>query len=251
MLRRAQNASYYQWSEANNYVFDQRGFNAFLKGLASTFLRPGDPRLQLNTIVANVTYTSSGVTVQTANNTCIRATHAITTFSLGVLQAAIASPPAAPVSFSPAFPAWKNAAIASFDMGIYTKIFLQFDLNHTTQFWDPATQFFLYASPTTRGYYPIWQSLASDGFLPDSGILFVTVVDDQSRRVERQTDAQTRADVMAVLREMFGAANVPDPVAFMYPRWGQTEWAFGSYSNWPVGVTLEEHQNLRANLGNL
>lgn len=28
-------------------------------------------------------------------------------------------------------------------------------------------------------------------------------------------------------------------------------WAFGSYSNWPVGVTLEKHQNLRANVDRL
>ena len=27
--------------------------------------------------------------------------------------------------------------------------------------------------------------------------------------------------------------------------------AFGSYSNWPVGMTLEKHQNLRANVGRL
>lgn len=28
-------------------------------------------------------------------------------------------------------------------------------------------------------------------------------------------------------------------------------WAFGSYSNWPVGMTLEKHQNLRANIDRL
>ena len=27
------------------------------------------------------------------------------------------------------------------------------------------------------------------------------------------------------------------------------EWARGSYSNWPPGLTLEMHQNLRANVG--
>ena len=26
---------------------------------------------------------------------------------------------------------------------------------------------------------------------------------------------------------------------------------FGSYSNWPVGMTLEKHQNLRANVNRL
>lgn len=28
-------------------------------------------------------------------------------------------------------------------------------------------------------------------------------------------------------------------------------WAYGSYSNWPVGVSLERHQNLRANVDRL
>lgn len=134
-------------------------------------------------------------------------------------------------------------------MGIYTKIFLQFD--PAEQFWDEGTQFFLYASPTTRGYYPLWQSLSGPGFIPGSGILFVTVVDEQSRTVEAQDDETTLQQVLVVLREMFGADKVPYPKAFMYPRWGQVPWAFGSYSNWPPGVTLEQHQNLRANVGAL
>lgn len=68
---------------------------------------------------------------------------------------------------------------------------------------------------------------------------------------EAQSDDDTKAQVLAVLRQMYGAEAVPDPVAFMYPRWGTTEWAFGSYSNWPTGVTIQQHQNLRANMGNL
>lgn len=28
-------------------------------------------------------------------------------------------------------------------------------------------------------------------------------------------------------------------------------WAYGSYSNWPVGMTLEKHQNMRANVERL
>ena len=78
----------------------------------------------------------------------------------------------------------------------------------------------------------------------------MTVVTPQARVVEAQGDAATRAQVLAILREMFGP-DVPEPVAFLYPRWGRTEWAFGSYANWPVGVTVQEHQNLRANVGRL
>ena len=162
--------------------------------------------------------------------------------SLGVLQNNA-------VTFSPAFPIWKQAAIASFQMGTYTKIFLQFPPSKV--FWDTSTQFFLYASPTTRGYFPVFQSLDGPGFLPGSGILFVTVVGPQSFTVEHQDDETTKAQVMAVLRQMYGAKNVPDPIAFKYPRWGMEKWAYGSYTNWPPGTTLEEHQNLRANVGGL
>jgi polyamine oxidase len=134
-------------------------------------------------------------------------------------------------------------------MGTYTKIFLQFPPDKV--FWNKDTQFFLYADPISRGYYPVWQSLDNAGFLPGLGILFVTVVDQYAYRAEAQSDDQTKAEVLAVLRKMFGARKVPDPIAFMYPRWSLLPWARGSYSNWPPGTTLEMHENLRANVGNL
>ena len=234
------NLTFYQFSDANNFVIDQRGFNTLLKGIASTFLKKNDSRLLLNTIVTDVAYSKDGVTITNADGSCISAAYAICTFSLGVLQNDA-------VTFKPALPDWKQTAIEKFQMGTYTKIFLQF--NET--FWDPNTQFFLYASPTTRGYYPVWQSLSTPGFLPGSNIIFVTVVEWESYRIEAQSDEKTKAEVMAVLREMFPDVDVPEPIAFMYPRWGLTPWTYGSYSNWPVGTTLEMHQNLRANVERL
>ncbi|KAK3170165.1 hypothetical protein OEA41_009551 [Lepraria neglecta] len=236
------NTTFYQYSDANNYVFDSRGFNAFIKGTAATFLKPNDPRLLLNTIVTNISYSDTGVTVYNQDGSCIDADYAICTFSLGVLQNDV-------VTFDPEFPSWKQMGIETFQMGTYTKVFLQFPPDQV--FWNKSTQFFLYADPVERGYYPIFQSLDGPGFLEGSGINFVTVVDQQSYRVESQDDETTKAQVMAVLRDMFGAENVPDPIAFMYPRWSLEPWAFGSYSNWPPGTTLEMHQNLRANLGRL
>jgi polyamine oxidase len=153
------------------------------------------------------------------------------------------------VSFEPEFPIWKQDSIDTFDMGTYTKIFLQFPPDKV--FWPKDTQYFLYADPAERGRYPVFQSLDAPGFLEGSGIIFVTVVHDQSYRVEGQSDEKTKDEVMAVLRDMYGADNVPDPIDFMYPRWSLEPWAYGSYSNWPWGVTLEMHQNLRANVGRL
>ncbi len=134
-------------------------------------------------------------------------------------------------------------------MGTFTKIFLQFRADQV--FWNTSTQFFLYADPEQRGYYPVWQSLDGPGFVEGSGILFVTVVDEESYLVEAQSDQQTKNEVMDVLRDMFGKNNVPDPIAFMYPRWSLEPWAYGSYSNWPPGTTLEMHEKLRANVGRL
>lgn len=241
--------TFYQWSEENNFVWDSRGFNTFIKGEASEFLDctpeydcSGDPRLLLNTIVTNITWSDTGVTVTNDDGTCISAEYAICTFSLGVLQNEV-------VTFDPPVPDWKQRAIETFQMGTYTKIFMQFPPDQV--FWDTDVQFFLYADPKERGYYPVFQSLDGPGFLPGSGILFVTVVQDQSYRAEAQEEEITKQQVLEVLRKMYGPENVPLPTAFLYPRWSLEPWTFGSYSNWPIGTTMEQHQNLRANLGRL
>ncbi|KAI1477874.1 amine oxidase [Daldinia eschscholtzii] len=234
------NLTYYQFSDENNFVWDQRGFNTFVIGEAHEFLEENDPRLLLETTVTKISYGPEGVIVQLQDGGCIEAQHAIATFSVGVLQNEV-------VEFDPPLPGWKREAIEQFQMGTYTKIFLQF--NET--FWDRNTEFFLYADDKSRGYYPVWQSLSAPGFMEDSNIIFVTVVDGQSYRVEQQSDEETKAEVMEVLRKMFPDKEIPDPIDFHYPRWSTEEWAYGSYSNWPVGMTLEKHQNLRANVDRL
>ncbi|KAF1954940.1 polyamine oxidase [Byssothecium circinans] len=234
------NLTFRQFSEANNFVTDQRGFNTWLKGVASTFLKPNDLRLRLNTTVTSISHSDTGVTVVYEDGNCVKADYAICTFSLGVLQNS-------DHLFSPKLPDWKETSIASFQMGTYTKIFLQF--NET--FWDKEKQFFLYASPTTRGYFPVWQSLSTAGFHPDSNIIFATVVGREAQRIEKQSFEATKAELLAVLVQMFPDTTIPEPTAILYPRWSTTPWSYGSYSNWPVGTTLETHENLRANVGRL
>jgi polyamine oxidase len=175
------------------------------------------------------------------DGSCISASYAICTFSLGVLQHNV-------VNFVPPFPHWKQEGVEAMQMGTFTKIFLQFPPDK--QFWESNTQFLLYADPVERGQYPVWQLLSLPGFLDKSGILVAMIVGPQSYRVESQRDEVTQAQVMAVLRRMFGD-DIPDPINFMYPRWSQEPWAYGSYSNWPPGLSIETHQNLRANLGRL
>ncbi|KAK2773604.1 N1-acetylpolyamine oxidase [Colletotrichum kahawae] len=234
------NTSFQRWKDENNLVHDARGFATFFKEEAKLFL---DERtqLKLKTIVKNITYSSESVTVYNEDGSCITADYAICTFSLGVLQKEV-------VSFSPELPRWKRTAIQSMTMGTYTKIFMQFKPEDV--FWDKNTQFFLYADPVQRGYYPYFQSLDHKDFVDGSGILFVTVVDQQSYVVEAQDFDTTKTQIMEVLRDMF-QREIPDPIDFYHHNWTREPWVYGSYSNWPPGLTLEMHQNIRANLGNL
>ncbi|KAJ4415600.1 hypothetical protein N0V82_007234 [Gnomoniopsis sp. IMI 355080] len=234
------NLTFNIYGDNDNFVIDQQGFNKWLVGESSTFLTGNDSRLLLNTTVSSIDYSDSGVTVSFSDGDCISAQYAICTFSLGVLQNDV-------VEFEPQLPRWKLEAVQQFQMGTYTKIFYQF--NET--FWPEDTQYFLYADPYKRGYYPVWQSLSTEGFMPGSNIIFATVVDDESYRIEKQTDDQTKEEGLEVLRSMFPDVDIPEPTAFMYPRWSTEPWTHGSYSNWPVGMTLEKHQNLRANVKNL
>ncbi|KAL2809270.1 amine oxidase [Aspergillus granulosus] len=234
----AENATFNYYSPDNLFVYDQRGFATIIREEAKTFLQDSDPRLHLSTEVTRIEYDDHSVTVHTNQGTCVHADYAIMTFSLGVLQKKA-------IEFVPPLPAWKQAAISSFELGTYTKIFMQFD----TPFWDEV-QYLIYADPETRGYYPEFQPLDIPGALEGSGLMVATVVNDQSYRVEAQTNEETQAEVMEVLRAMYGP-QIPDPTHLWYKRWTQTPWAYGSYSNWPPATSLQSHQNLRANVGNL
>lgn len=68
------------------------------------------------------------------DGSCISADYAVCTFSLGVLQHESA------VEFDPPLPDWKKTSIDMFNLGTYTKIFMQF----SERFWPDDTEFFLY-----------------------------------------------------------------------------------------------------------
>jgi polyamine oxidase len=212
------NTAFYQYSAENNYVLGLPWLNAIIKGQASTFLSctlgpnydcSGDARLLLNTVVKEIAHNNTDVTITNRDGSYITASYAILNVSLGVLQNEV-------ITFSPSLPDWKRSAIAKFQMATYTKDFLQFPPDKL--FWNKQTQFSLYADPFERGYYPIWESLDGPGFLPGSAIFLAILVDYQSTRVEVQDDATVRGQVMVVLRNMYGAKNVPEPIAFIYPR---------------------------------
>lgn len=76
----------------------------------------------------------------------------------------------------------------------------------------------------------------------------VTAVDQLARTFELLPDEEIQASAMKVLREMFGD-DIPDPDDIVVPRWNSDPLYRGSYSNWPLGVLDQHHENLRQPVG--
>ncbi|KAJ1298398.1 hypothetical protein BS78_01G449800 [Paspalum vaginatum] len=232
------------FGEDNNFVADQRGFESIIHYIGSSYLATdangsiSDRRVLLNKVVRQISYDDNhGVVVKTEDGSSYGADYVIVSTSLGVLQSDL-------IQFTPQLPLWKIVAIYRFDMAVYTKIFLKFP----RRFWPvgEGKQFFIYAS-TRRGYYSMWQSFERE--YPGANVLLVTVTDDEARRIEQQPDSQTMAEAVAVLRNMFPDADVPDATDIYVPRWWSDRFYKGSYSNWPIGVSRYEYDQLRAPVG--
>ncbi|GAV75224.1 Amino_oxidase domain-containing protein [Cephalotus follicularis] len=229
------------FGEDEYFVADQRGFESVVHYIAKQFLdyKDGllrDPRVKLNKVVREISYSKSGATLKTEDGSVYNAKHVIVSVSIGVLQSSL-------IKFIPEFPQWKALAIESFDMAIYTKIFMKFPY----KFWPTGngTEFFLYAHEV-RGYYPIWQHLENE--IPGSNILFVTVTDTESLRIEQQSDEDTVTEAMEVLKKMFGKST-PKPISILVPRWWSNRFYKGTYSNWPAAYTQKRYQQLKAHVG--
>ncbi|KAL6643038.1 hypothetical protein ACP70R_021219 [Stipagrostis hirtigluma subsp. patula] len=221
------------------FVADQRGFESVVHYIAGQYLETDDrgaivdQRVILKKVVKEIHNLQHGVKVRTEDGWWYEADYVMVSVSLGVLQSNL-------IKFFPPLPDWKTFALCQFDMAVYTKIFLKFP----KKFWPVGsdTEFFLYAS-SRRGYYPLWQHL--EKVYPESNILLVTVTDDESRRIEQQSNEQTKAEAMEVLRKMFPDRDVPDATDIFVPRWWSDRFYRGSFSNWPIGVNRYEYDLIR------
>lgn len=68
---------------------------------------------------------------------------------------------------------------------------------------------------------------------PGSNILVVTLTNEESERIEAQSDQETMEEAMEVLRNMFGP-NIPHATDIIVPRWWNNRFQCGSYSNFPI-----------------
>ncbi|KAI3865181.1 hypothetical protein MKX03_005821 [Papaver bracteatum] len=234
--------TYTNFGEDSYFVADSRGYESVVHYIAKKFLKTNkageisDPRLKLNKVVTEIQYSRNGVVVKTEDGEVYRTAYVMVSVSIGVLQTNL-------INFVPDLPYSKLLAIYQLDMSIYTKIFLKFPY----MFWPTGngTEYFIYAHEK-RGYYTDWQHLDTEH--PGANILLLTVTDDESRRIEQQSDSQTKEEIMDVLRNMFGK-NIPDATDILVPKWWSNRFYKGTFSNWPIGVSHYEYDQIRAPVG--
>ncbi|MCL7033599.1 hypothetical protein MKW94_029743 [Papaver nudicaule] len=227
-------STYVEYGDEEFLVADERGYELVVYNMAESFLSTTcqgkivDDRLQLNKVVREIIHGSrNDVTVKTEDGCVYKAQYIILSVSVGVLQSDL-------ISFHPPLPEWKTEAIMKCQVIVYTKIFLKFPC----KFWscELGKEFFLYAHEK-RGYYTFWQHM--ENAYPGSNILVVTLTNEESKRVESQSDMATLKEVMAVLRNMFGA-DIPTATQIFVPRWWNNRFQRGSYSDYPI---LSKHQD--------
>lgn len=187
-------------------------------------------------MVRKIEYNKKGVKVSTEDGSVYTADNVIVSVSVGVLQTKL-------IEFQPDLPMWKLLAIYKWDMVDYCKIFMKFP----SKFWPTGagTEFFMYVHER-RGYYNFWQHLENE--YPGGNLLMVTVTDDESRRIEQQPEEETKAEIMAVLRKMFGD-DIPEMTDILIPKWSHDRFYKGTYSNWPIGVTVQDFYEIKAPVG--
>ncbi|KAL1188935.1 Polyamine oxidase 1 [Cardamine amara subsp. amara] len=236
-------STYVDFGEREFLVADERGYECLLYKMAEEFLFTShgnilDNRLKLNKVVREIQQSKNGVVVKTEDGSVYEANYVIVSASIGVLQSNL-------LSFQPPLPRWKTEAIQKCDVMVYTKIFLKF----AHCFWPcgPGQEFFIYAHEQ-RGYFTFWQHM--ENAYPGSNILVVTLTNEESKRVEAQTDKETMEEAMSVLRDMFGP-TIPYATDIIVPRWWNNRFQCGSYSNYPMISDNQLLQNIKAPVGRI
>lgn len=216
-----------------------RGYVEILEGLA------GGKDVRLGAVVERIEHTDRGVVV-IASGERHEADAAVVTLPLGVLKRGT-------VEFAPGLSPAREAAIGRLGMGVLNKAALRFP----RVFWPEETQYFEYASgPRDQGAIPARmcgtchtppEPRASAVFtefcnmVPVQGtpILVAFSGGPFGHRLESWSDHEVVAEVMPVLRTMFGK-EIPSPDAVSVSRWHQDPYAGGAYPHVPVGASMED-----------
>jgi monoamine oxidase len=178
--------------------------------------------------VTQIDYSGTRVDVLT-NCGSFQANYVLVTVPLGVLQAGR-------IAFHPRLPKGKREAIRKTRMGVFNKIFLNFD----SVFWDQKDELIGYIG----GHDEDWPEIVNFHKIANLPVLLAFSAGSAGEKNELRDDAELVACLMTCLRKMYGQ-NIPEPVGHLVTRWNQDPFSLGSYSYVPVG----SKQSLRRYIG--
>lgn len=190
--------------------------------------------IRLNTVVTAIDWSKTNVKVTTSSGTVFNAGKVVITLPIGILKAG-------KIKFTPSLPSSHSAAIKRLGVGLLNKLYLKFP----SIFWDNSVELLGYmadtsAHPATRGLWAEWYCFNR---YTAQNILLGFNAATYAGTVENMSDADTVADAMKVLRNIYGS-KIPDPTGYLLTRWGKNPYSLGAYSNLAPGASGIDYDTL-------
>jgi monoamine oxidase len=213
----------------------QGGFVQLLDDVASGLA------IRLATPVTVLQWHDAGVVATLGSGERIEADRAVVTIPVGLLRDGR-------FRLDPPMPAEQQKALGrlGYGTGVLAKVYLRFP--HV--FWPETSKWFgrLPDAPDRRGTFNTFVSHTEETGQP---ILLSFANGHAAVRYERElSDEEVKQAALTSLRKMFGGNNVPEPEAFVFPRWLTDPWTMGGYSYPAIGSPPEDHCDHARPLGN-
>ena len=201
------------------------------RGVLQHFARTIQDTIQLNSKVTCIDYSESGdncVAVQYTHKgdpKCVIARRVLVTVPVGVLQAKS-------IQFEPALPKAKQIAIDRMGVGLYNKcVFLWDDADAEKLPWPQDKEWMekivSASSETPQG---LWTEFFNSQPVTGRPMLCAFTAGRIAEEMEQYTDQEIQASAMKALRAIFPDSGIPEPIQVVVTKWGQDEFARGSYS---------------------
>jgi protoporphyrinogen oxidase len=217
---------------ANYYVpVEGGGFDKVLAPLVEPF----KDKIRFNHVVNKIEYSDDQLARVTYTDASDGTKHVKTaqrvlvTVPLGVLKAKS-------IEFIPSLPQWKEDVIDYIGFGVLNKCILYWQDEEQASSWWPNGKEYLSLVTDQDDTSGLWTTFFNDKEIGNGGhfVLSAWIGGDDALRVEQQSDEAIVKQVLGNLRAMLGE-EVPEPSKYVISRWGQDEFARGSYSFYNVG----------------
>ena len=197
--------------------------------------------IRLGAPATALAWNAEGVVATLASGERLSADRAVVTLPVGLLRDGR-------FRLDPLPPPSQQAAIGrlGYGAGVLAKIYLRFP----HQFWPDKSKWFgrLPDAPDRRGTFNTFVSHVEETGLP---ILLSFANGYSAVRYDRELDDEAvKQAALGSLRKMFGHNKVPEPEAFVFPRWLSDPWTMGGYSYPAIGSPPEDHYDHARPLGN-